>query len=361
MAVRAVVGTAMAAGGATAATVAVATSRAAGASSSSSSSSSLALTPAALHHGCHVASRSSLTIRRSTLFGVMESEWQAGSAAKGMAAGHRQPSTTTTGFARSGTPGTAMAALKEDEYEIEVEKPIGLKFYKGADGGTYVDAIAPSGNADKTGMVEVGDKVLETSATFGTDMWPAAEYGRTMYALRTRIGTIALKMQKKYGKREGVAVAADKFQEERRSGNYEAGTREIQYRNYMKKQEERQLRKTELNKGLQLYKARKYEEALLSFGTVLGLNPEPTEEGVANYNVACCYSKLNQIDQALNALDGAMAAGFEDYKMVRTDPDLEAVRKSEKFAPLINRYDEPFINENAVAAIKGLFGMFGNK
>lgn len=49
-----------------------------------------------------------------------------------------------------------------EEYEVEVEQPYGLKFRKGRDGGTYIDAILPGGAADKTGAFTVGDKVLAT-------------------------------------------------------------------------------------------------------------------------------------------------------------------------------------------------------
>ena len=45
---------------------------------------------------------------------------------------------------------------------MELEQPYGLKFAKGRDGGTYIDAIAPGGFADKTGLFTVGDKVLAT-------------------------------------------------------------------------------------------------------------------------------------------------------------------------------------------------------
>lgn len=51
---------------------------------------------------------------------------------------------------------------KYEEYEVEIEQPYGLKFAKGRDGGTYIDAIAPGGSADKTKMFEVGDKVIAT-------------------------------------------------------------------------------------------------------------------------------------------------------------------------------------------------------
>ncbi|ONK56811.1 uncharacterized protein A4U43_C10F13250 [Asparagus officinalis] len=48
--------------------------------------------------------------------------------------------------------------LKFEEYEVEIEKPYGLKFAKGRDGSTYIDAIFPGGAADKAGVFSVGDK-----------------------------------------------------------------------------------------------------------------------------------------------------------------------------------------------------------
>jgi len=86
-----------------------------------------------------------------------------------------------------------------EEYEVVLEQPYGLKFIKGRDGGTYIDAIAPGLSADKTGKFTVGDKVLATSAVFGDDVWPAAGYGQTMYSIRQRVGPLYLKMQKRYG------------------------------------------------------------------------------------------------------------------------------------------------------------------
>ena len=51
---------------------------------------------------------------------------------------------------------------------------------------------------------------------------------------------------------------------------------------------------------------------------------------------------------------------FNFLQRIRTDPDLEKLRKSEKFDTLLKNYDESFINENALNAIKSLFG-FGKQ
>lgn len=42
---------------------------------------------------------------------------------------------------------------------------------------------------------------------------------------------------------------------------------------------------------------------------------------------------------------------------IRSDPDLANLRKSEEFETLLKKFDESFINENAVNAIKSLFGL----
>lgn len=55
-----------------------------------------------------------------------------------------------------------------EEYEVELEQPYGIKFVKGRDGGTYIDAIAPGGSADKAGVFTVGDKVLATRSALHT-------------------------------------------------------------------------------------------------------------------------------------------------------------------------------------------------
>ncbi|KAL9248428.1 hypothetical protein vseg_021751 [Gypsophila vaccaria] len=261
---------------------------------------------------------------------------------------------------------SAAAANSEDpeayqEYEVELEQPYGLKFAKGRDGSTYIDAIAPGLSADKTGMFTVGDKVIATSAVFGTEIWPAAEYGRTMYTIRQRIGPLYMKMQKRFGNLDyGSTQLSEKeiIRAERNSGFISNRVREIQLQNYQRKMEQKQRREKELVEGLRLYKSGKYEDAREKFESVLGSMPTPDEASVASYNVACCYSKLNQIQAGLSALEDALKQGYEDFKRIRNDPDLANLRTSADFETLLKRFDESFINESAVNAIKSLFGLF---
>lgn len=245
-----------------------------------------------------------------------------------------------------------------EEYEVVIDKPYGLKFTKGRDGGTYIEAIFPGTSADKTGKFTVGDKVLSTSAVFGEEIWPAAGYGQTMYCIRQRVGPLYMKMEKRFGKWDGAAELTEKeiIRAERNSGVVSNRVREIQLQNYQRKMEQKMQREDDLRMGLRLYKDGKYQEALEKFESVLGSKPESNEASIASYNVACCYSKLDQTQAALSALEDALKAGYEDFKRIRTDPDLANLRKSEEFDTVLKKYDESFINENAINAIKSLFG-----
>jgi hypothetical protein len=45
---------------------------------------------------------------------------------------------------------------------------------------------------------------------------------------------------------------------------------------------------------------------------------------------------------------------------IREDKNLEYMRQDERFGPLMDKYDEPVINENAVRVLKSIFS-FGKK
>jgi tetratricopeptide (TPR) repeat protein len=49
------------------------------------------------------------------------------------------------------------------------------------------------------------------------------------------------------------------------------------------------------------------------------------------YNLACSYSLLQQIDQAFAALDRAVKLGYSDTRWLNKDPDLEILRRDDRF------------------------------
>lgn len=53
-----------------------------------------------------------------------------------------------------------------------------------------------------------------------------------------------------------------------------------------------------------------------------------------------------QPEPGLEALEICLQAGFDQFQKIRTDPNLEKLRQSPKFTPLIERFDEPVIDTN---------------
>jgi hypothetical protein len=266
------------------------------------------------------------------------------------------------------------AAGPDEYYEVYLPKPIGVKFARGNDGGAYVILSDPKlGNTDP--QITPGDKVVKVSASFGSDVWEALNFGQVIYAIKTRNGEVYLKLKKNFGdmsalEEEELTEAEKQFKAERGGGNYGAGTKEMQERNYIARKEAERERREMFDDALTKFKSGKTEEALIDFENVLALEPKnylgddfsrvTMVYRVTQYNIACCYSTLGQIDPGLEALDSALAAGFENYEKIRKDANLAKLRESPKFKTLINRYDEPLINEGAVKALKSLFS-FGKK
>ncbi len=91
--------------------------------------------------------------------------------------------------------------------------------------------------------------------------------------------------------------------------------------------------------------------ALLSLGTALthlGRHKESLEadlrtvellpdDATARYNLACSYSNLGRIPEALDALDKSIDLGYRDFPYLLQDPDLENVRQDPRFRALLDR------------------------
>ena len=65
---------------------------------------------------------------------------------------------------------------------------------------------------DRLSLVQVGDKITQVSASFGTDIWEAQNFGQVMYAIKTRNGDVYLKMKRNYGDTSGLMVIIPKAQ-----------------------------------------------------------------------------------------------------------------------------------------------------
>jgi len=65
-----------------------------------------------------------------------------------------------------------------------------------------------------------------------------------------------------------------------------------------------------------------------------------TNASLSLYNLACCYGKLNQPEQASQTLWQAILAGFDNFKLAQTDADFETVRDHASFKTVLQRISQ---------------------
>jgi hypothetical protein len=59
----------------------------------------------------------------------------------------------------------------------------------------------------------------------------------------------------------------------------------------------------------------------------------------ANYNMACAYAQLNNVPEAVAALERAFDSGFDNFATVKSDPDLDPVKGTPEFSSLMAKYE----------------------
>ena len=62
-------------------------------------------------------------------------------------------------------------------------------------------------------------------------------------------------------------------------------------------------------------------------------------DALAHYNLACSYALLKRVDPALRALRKALELGYHDFRYLREDRDLDAIRKDPRFRQLLREYE----------------------
>ena len=64
-----------------------------------------------------------------------------------------------------------------------------------------------------------------------------------------------------------------------------------------------------------------------------------TGDALAHYNLACRYARLKRPDQCLKTLRRAVELGYRDFRYMREDRDLDAVRHDPRFRQLLREYE----------------------
>jgi len=86
--------------------------------------------------------------------------------------------------------------------------------------------------------------------------------------------------------------------------------------------------------GQALTRSGRHQEALEADLRLAGLRPR---DPITYYNLACSYSNLENLDGAFDALRRAFELGYNDYKHLLKDPDLENVRRDRRFKMLLDK------------------------
>lgn len=74
------------------------------------------------------------------------------------------------------------------------------------------------------------------------------------------------------------------------------------------------------------------EEAKVEAAKALELSPG---DPLMLYNAACCYSRMNEKELAINSLAESIQAGLEDYEWILRDPDFENIRQEPEYIELM--------------------------
>ena len=66
-----------------------------------------------------------------------------------------------------------------------------------------------------------------------------------------------------------------------------------------------------------------------------------SQDSLTWYNLACSYSLLRRIEEALTALQRAFELGYRDLPHLQRDADLANLRQSPRYQQLLNQFAPP--------------------
>jgi tetratricopeptide (TPR) repeat protein len=88
--------------------------------------------------------------------------------------------------------------------------------------------------------------------------------------------------------------------------------------------------------GNNLTLKRRFAEGLKIDRRLVDLRPK---DALAHYNLACSFSLLKKVEPALRALRKAVELGYCDFRYMREDKDLAAVRKDPRFRQMLREFE----------------------
>ena len=137
-----------------------------------------------------------------------------------------------------------------------------------------------------------------------------------------------------------------------------------------------------IKEGMELYKQKEFQEAEATFRAALtlpGTGPVRFRKGkvapagpsagfqeressqaeilAVHYNRACCFAQMGEVDDGLECLNLAIENGFDDFKYLRSDADVAALRKDSRFEKMMDKYEPKGVVGALNELMKGNGGM----
>ena len=81
---------------------------------------------------------------------------------------------------------------------------------------------------------------------------------------------------------------------------------------------------------------KRFQESLQVERRIIQIRPA---DSLAHYNVACSYALLKQPDLAFKSLRKALELGYDDFRYILQDQDLDSIRKDSRFRKLIREFE----------------------
>ena len=94
------------------------------------------------------------------------------------------------------------------------------------------------------------------------------------------------------------------------------------------------------------YPIKQYDKAAEAYNQIETAMKDETryaksrERGFTQYNLACCLSLAKRVDEALKALETSLQCGYNEWKWLEIDGDLNNVRSEPRFAELVKKYKD---------------------